>query len=103
MNYEDDIIYFENNEPRTKDELDYFYQHQFLAECQQGLDQSRGIQDERSVTYSEFSFDSSVPRAGHIAGNAGELKIAIEECLGQIKLMVLVGDERADDDIRSKQ
>lgn len=101
--YEADIVRFESKYPITKDQLDYFYQLQFLAECQQGLDQSRGIQDERSVTYSEFSFDSSIPRAGHIAGNAGDLKIAIEECLGQIKLMVLVGDERADDDYRSKQ
>ena len=101
--YEADIIRFEIKDPITKDQLDYFYQLQFLAECQQGLDQSRGIQDERSVTYSEFSFDSSIPRAGHIAGNAGELKIAIEDCLGQIKLMALVGDDRADDDHRSMQ
>ena len=31
------------------------------------------------------------------------MKIAIEECLGQIILLTLVGDERADDDIRSQQ
>lgn len=97
--FEEKLEYYEANPPKTYDQQDEQRKLQELEECFEGLAQSRGIQSYGSFYTSEYDEVQSVPKTGE----ASPLDIAIERCHAEAILLPILGDERKEGDVKSRQ
>lgn len=83
--YEEAKEYFEENDPKTYQELVYSEKLQVLDLCQRGTTEARGIQDVDSYIIANYNVTETTPKGHKVLINTpeGELDLAIEECLAQ--------------------
>ena len=97
--FERQLEQYEQNPPKTWNELDEKWKLEHLIKCWYGLDSTRGIQTEKSFVTSSWSEESSVPKATDIS----VIDRAIAQCNAQTVMLEILGHGRNDDTVRSPQ
>ena len=97
--FEKKLQYYEEHPPTIYDQQDELYKLQELKECFEGLAQSRGIQNYGSFYTSGYDEILTTPKTG----SASPLDIAIERCHAEATLLPILGDDRQEGDILSRQ
>jgi len=90
----------------TATEKEYYELITQYAECQRGLDQARGIQEESTFRVGAIQMDNPewAPENIERGQSHSKLAMAVQECLAQrIHLLPALGDYRAEGDVQSRQ
>ncbi len=95
----DKLDYYEDNPPKTFDELNEKWKLEHLSLCWYGIDQARGIQTEASFVTSTWIEDSEKV----YASNIHLIDRAITICTAQTTMLEILGDVRKPGDVRTKQ